>query len=80
MKIRVTFQQIQKDEQGRNRIAASRLAEIADVLETSASELLGERSASDNLGAAAMLHAWNKLGDEVTAGRVACRKDNAKTI
>lgn len=40
--IGVTFQQVQKYEQGRNRMAASKLVMAADALKCEASELLGE--------------------------------------
>lgn len=40
--IGVTFQQVQKYEQGRNRMAASKLIMAADALKCEASELLGE--------------------------------------
>lgn len=46
-KIGVSIQQIQKYETGRNRISATRLVEIAGLLKTRASELLGEGLAGD---------------------------------
>jgi transcriptional regulator with XRE-family HTH domain len=45
-RVGVTFQQIQKYERGVNRVAASRLVEIAKALETSAGALLGEEEAA----------------------------------
>ncbi|OYX29980.1 MAG: hypothetical protein B7Y99_12330 [Caulobacterales bacterium 32-69-10] len=41
--IGVTFQQVQKYEQGRNRVATSKLVRMADAMKCDASELLGER-------------------------------------
>jgi len=41
----VTFQQIQKYERGRNRISASMLVHIAEMLETTVSDLIGEAPA-----------------------------------
>ncbi|WP_395942923.1 helix-turn-helix domain-containing protein [Brevundimonas sp.] len=63
-RIGVTFQQIQKYEKGVNRVAASRLVDIAAVLDSSAGELLGERTGNDLPGAAALLKAWNAIEDD----------------
>lgn len=38
----ITFQQIQKYERGANRVSASRLMQLAKILQTTATELLGE--------------------------------------
>lgn len=58
----VTFQQIQKYENGKNRIAASTLARIAEALDTTASELLGEPAMDADLpGARALLIEWLTL-------------------
>ena len=40
--VSLTFQQIQKYERGANRVSASTLVRIADFLETSVSDLIGE--------------------------------------
>ena len=40
-RIGVTFQQVQKYEQGANRVGASRLAQIASVLDVSVGEFFG---------------------------------------
>jgi transcriptional regulator with XRE-family HTH domain len=42
----ITFQQIQKYERGTNRVSASRLQRIANLLGTTAAVLLGEEDAS----------------------------------
>lgn len=68
-RIGVTFQQVQKYEKGTNRIAASRLQAIAQVLDVPASILLGETpDASDAVAAMAatpsgrdMAAAWSLL-------------------
>jgi transcriptional regulator with XRE-family HTH domain len=43
----ITFQQVQKYEKGTNRISASRLQAIADILEVSPAFFFGERDAVD---------------------------------
>ncbi len=51
--IGVTFQQIQKYENGKNRVGASRLQQIADALECPPAWFFeGRRGAADNTGAA----------------------------
>ena len=58
----VTFQQVQKYERGSNRIAAATLARIADALDATASELMGEVVPDLSLpGARAALVAWADL-------------------
>ncbi|WJW80393.1 helix-turn-helix transcriptional regulator [Bartonella sp. TP] len=47
--IGVTFQQIQKYERGLNRVGASRLKSIADVLDVDVTFFFAERSATSNL-------------------------------
>ena len=60
--IGVTFQQVQKYERGVNRISASRLVRIAQVLDTTAAELLGEgEQLSEVAGAHALLQAWSRI-------------------
>nr|WP_315054367.1 helix-turn-helix transcriptional regulator [uncultured Brevundimonas sp.] len=59
--IGVTFQQVQKYERGQNRISASMLARIAAVLDTTASELMGETFEAGDPDARAVLVAWAKL-------------------
>ncbi|MFN3877277.1 MAG: helix-turn-helix domain-containing protein [Brevundimonas sp.] len=58
--IGVTFQQLQKYEQGTNRIASSKLVRIADALECEASELLDEEVGAQP-GAGRMIRAWSRL-------------------
>ncbi len=41
-RIGLTFQQVQKYERGTNRVSASKLVRIAEVLQTSAADLIGE--------------------------------------
>lgn len=43
----ITFQQVQKYENGTNRVSAARLCEIAGVLQVSAADLLGEGTSLD---------------------------------
>ncbi|QYC11483.1 helix-turn-helix domain-containing protein [Brevundimonas nasdae] len=62
--IGVTFQQVQKYERGVNRVSASRLLQIAAVLEIPASELLGERSDDNKPGAATLLAWYNQIETE----------------
>ena len=66
----VTFQQIQKYERGTNRISAASLARIAVVLDTTASELMGETFATDLPGARSLLTSWSKLTPEQRAAVV----------
>ena len=63
-RIGVTFQQVQKYEKGVNRVSASRLVRIAEILDASAGQLLEEDAALDQAGAAALLQAWNRLETE----------------
>lgn len=60
-RIGVTFQQVQKYEKGTNRVSAARLVRIAEILDTSAAELLEEDEGRNRPGAAALLLAWNRL-------------------
>lgn len=60
-RIGVTFQQVQKYEKGANRISASRLVRIADILDASAGRLLEEDADLDEAQAAALLQAWSRL-------------------
>jgi transcriptional regulator with XRE-family HTH domain len=46
----ITFQQVQKYEHGANRISFSRLAEIADALDCSVSDLIGNLDKSKSSG------------------------------
>ncbi|WP_420808143.1 helix-turn-helix domain-containing protein [Caulobacter zeae] len=65
----LTFQQIQKYEQGQNRISASMLFELAKALEVSMSQLLGEAAEVQNetmrlvdgAEAAALLRAFQRI-------------------
>ena len=66
----VRFQQIQKYERGTNRISAASLARIAVVLDTTASELMGETFATDLPGARSLLTSWSKLTPEQRAAVV----------
>ena len=68
--IGLTFQQIQKYERGSNRISASKLLMIAEVLGTTGSALLGEGEAVDEAeagkilgmpGTSELLKAWRDL-------------------
>ena len=58
--IGVTFQQLQKYEQGVNRISASKLVLIADALKCEASELLGQEVGAQP-GEGRMVRAWSRL-------------------
>lgn len=72
----VTFQQIQKYENGRNRVAAARLLQIADALRTTGADLLGElEGGADGLalatpGANALLSAFRKIESADTRNAV----------
>ena len=65
----LTFQQIQKYEQGHNRISASMLFELAKALEVSMGQLLGEAaevqeeamSLIDGVEAVALLRAFQRI-------------------
>lgn len=61
--IGVTFQQVQKYEQGRNRVATSKLVLMADALKCEASELLGEES-DGAPGSGRLIRAWSRLDVE----------------
>ena len=71
--IGVTFQQVQKYENGRNRLGASRLGEMARVLGVPVSALFGEIEGIDQAdvvallgatGAMALLSAYKAIDDE----------------
>lgn len=47
-KLGITFQQIQKYENGKNRISASRLKQLSQILGVSVSYFFGEEAASDH--------------------------------
>ena len=66
----VTSQQIQKYERGTNRISAASLARIAVILDTTASELMGETFATALPGARSLLTSWSKLTPEQRAAVV----------
>ncbi len=67
--IGVTFQQVQKYEKGMNRVGASRLQQIADVLDTTVTKLFAEPSTAsekvialaDTMGAHRLITAFNEL-------------------
>ena len=56
----VSFQQVQKYEQGRNRVATSKLVRMADAMKCDASELLGEEG-DGAPGAGRLIRAWSRL-------------------
>jgi len=62
--IGVTFQQVQKYERGVNRIAASRLVRIGEVLSLPCSELLGETGGEDRPGARSLVQWYNQIDSE----------------
>ena len=61
--IGVTFQQVQKYETGKNRIAASKLVLAAEALKCDVAELVGERR-DDHPGTARLIRAWSNLDDK----------------
>ena len=61
--IGVTFQQVQKYEQGRNRVATSKLVLMADALKCEPSELLGEEG-DGAPGSGRLIRAWSRLDVE----------------
>lgn len=73
----VTFQQVQKYERGKNRVAAARLLQIADALHTTGADLLGELEdgGPDGLalatpGATALLTAFRTIDNPDTRNAV----------
>ncbi|MFN3627289.1 MAG: helix-turn-helix domain-containing protein [Parvibaculum sp.] len=58
--IGVTFQQVQKYEQGRNRVAASKLILVAEALKCDVGELCGADE-EELPGAKRLIRAWSKL-------------------
>lgn len=58
--IDVTFQQLQKYEQGVNRISASKLIRLADALKCEPSELLGQ-DGGEHPGSGRLIRAWGRL-------------------
>lgn len=58
----VTFQQVQKYEVGKNRVAASKLVLAAKALKCDVAELVGE-DRGDHPGTARLIRAWSKLSD-----------------
>lgn len=61
--IGVTFQQVQKYETGKNRIAASKLVLAAEALQCDVAELVGENR-GDQPGTARLIRAWSNLDDK----------------
>lgn len=61
--IGVTFQQVQKYESGRNRIAASKLVHAANAPRCDVAELVGENR-GDHPGSARLIRAWSSLNDK----------------
>lgn len=61
--IGVTFQQVQKYETGKNRIAASKLVLAATALKCDVAELVGEHR-GDHPGSARLIRAWSSLNDK----------------
>lgn len=61
--IGVTFQQVQKYETGKNRIAASKLVLAAKALKCDVAELVGENR-GDHPGSARLIRAWSSLNDK----------------
>ncbi|SDQ79990.1 helix-turn-helix domain-containing protein [Brevundimonas sp. 374] len=61
--IGVTFQQVQKYEGGRNRIAASKLVLAAKALKCDVAELVGE-DRGDHPGSARLIRAWSSLNEK----------------
>lgn len=66
----LTFQQVQKYERGANRISASKLWKVAEVLQVPVGELFGDPSPADGeaspaqVGDADLLRAWNLIESE----------------
>lgn len=68
----LTFQQVQKYERGANRISASKLWQVAEILKVPVSELFGDQGAPGDdagqpvgpVGEADLLRAWNMLQSE----------------
>lgn len=58
----VTFQQVQKYETGKNRVAASKLVLAAKAMKCDVAELVGE-DRGDHPGTARLIRAWSKLND-----------------
>jgi len=61
--IGVTFQQVQKYETGKNRIAAPKLVLAARALKCDVAELVGENR-GDHPGSARLIRAWSSLNDK----------------
>ena len=61
--IGVTFQQVQKYETGKNRIAASKLVLAAKALKCDVAELVGEHR-GEHPGSARLIRAWSGLNDK----------------
>jgi transcriptional regulator with XRE-family HTH domain len=79
-RVGVTFQQVQKYEKGRNRVSASRLQRISDVLAVPVAFFFGDGAESKNASAAAetglafletagavrLVRAYSKIRDSIT--------------
>lgn len=61
--IGVTFQQVQKYERGVNRVSVSRLIKMAEALDTTAADLIGEGPADVHPGADRLLQFWGRIDD-----------------
>lgn len=68
----LTFQQVQKYERGANRISASKLWQVAEILKVPVSELFGDPNPAEGGGdqgvgpvaEADLLRAWNMIQNE----------------
>ena len=67
----LTFQQVQKYERGTNRISASKLWKVAEVLQVPVGELFGDHAAPGQaegvatpVGDADLLRAWSMIDNE----------------
>lgn len=59
----VTFQQVQKYEQGRNSVRVAKLLMAAEFLKCEVGDLLGQKP-EETPGTARLVHAWSALGPE----------------
>lgn len=61
--IGVTFQQVQKYERGVNRVAVARLIKMAEALETTPTDLIGDGPAGVHPGTDRLVQCWSRISD-----------------
>ena len=78
--IGVTFQQIQKYERGKNRVAGSRLVQIAKALEITVTELIGDETVVSSRDDPCSVLSQSKSGQELARAFIAIKNEQSKRL